>query len=963
VGHHFSVPPGKIKLTELACLRSLCFHEMELRQQSIYFGLDRTCEWFFERPEFGSWVDIESEAGNPRLLWIKGKPGAGKSTLMKTTLRYINQKESMPQSAKLAFFFNGLGTGLDKNSLGFFRSLLYQLLQQHRSLIPGFLHLYRQKIDMHGPNWEWQRPELEEYFFRVVTEARASPLFIIIDALDECEEASARELITFFEDLTSSSYPNQPPVRICVSSRYYPYIYGERWTEVHMDEHNEPDIRLYVERRLRFDSKISKFMRLVTEIVRKAAGVFLWVVLVVKSLVKAMDEGEPLSRLEQIIDDVPEQLNDLIRQLIDSITDEHRLYALRIMQLVLFASKPLCILELRFALAFGGDLAYPSQAEAKTSATFIETDSQMEKLIRSRTRGLVEVKTNFRNGIHRAQDDNPESVKIVQFIHESVKYVLLHHGGLQILDSNLQSLALVQSQYYIARTCVAYLNISELQNLYNPCNEPETLGSIQASQTLGKLRKSYPFLEYAVKGIFHHAKRAESSCQQYSGLSTSLMIDMQRKFDLWRYLNDLDLKGTFHEVHGPYAKFAHVAVEYNMIDWVLTMIQQNLDINLSGGRFHTLIQTAAAMGHEELVEILLENGADINLSGGRHEHLLTAAAFYGNEKILKLLLERKPNVNALGGEYYTALQAAAASLTGDEKIVQLLLDAKADIDIRGGRHGNALQAAAFKGNEDIVRLLLDAGANVNAEGGEHGSALQAASFQGHEGIVRILLANGADVHIEAGNYGTALWAAAYSGHVNVVQLLLDLDTGPADNIASTEKRSPATSDLAHPELQNLMDAANAAKRYHDAVNRGDAAGIQALLDVGVDVNVRGGDLSSAWHLAACDGRSDVLCLLLTQSNPRPDIRDAQNRTALWYAAAEGHEECVRQLSNSGLVDYSAKSNSGRNLLWYPCWNGHLEIVRLLLMNGVNPHEVDFEGVSPLMAARRRDQLVIVNLLR
>ena len=84
-----------IWLTEdLDCLRSLCFREMELRLQNICSSLDQTCEWLFGRHEYDSWINAESssekQAEVPGLLWIKGKPGAGKSTLMKTILKVID---------------------------------------------------------------------------------------------------------------------------------------------------------------------------------------------------------------------------------------------------------------------------------------------------------------------------------------------------------------------------------------------------------------------------------------------------------------------------------------------------------------------------------------------------------------------------------------------------------------------------------------------------------------------------------------------------------------------------------------------------------------------------------------------------------------------------------------------------------------------------------------------------------
>lgn len=58
-------------------VRSLAFPQMLDRRDNIEPLHINTCEWILELEEYKSWKS------KPRgLLWIKGKPGAGKSTLM-----------------------------------------------------------------------------------------------------------------------------------------------------------------------------------------------------------------------------------------------------------------------------------------------------------------------------------------------------------------------------------------------------------------------------------------------------------------------------------------------------------------------------------------------------------------------------------------------------------------------------------------------------------------------------------------------------------------------------------------------------------------------------------------------------------------------------------------------------------------------------------------------------------------
>ncbi|KAJ5945960.1 hypothetical protein N7454_002799 [Penicillium verhagenii] len=74
-----------------------------------------TCQWIFERDEYQSWKN------NSRgFLWIKGKPGAGKSTLMKFLHEslQIQKSQGEDQTLQLDFFFSARGAELQRTPLG-----------------------------------------------------------------------------------------------------------------------------------------------------------------------------------------------------------------------------------------------------------------------------------------------------------------------------------------------------------------------------------------------------------------------------------------------------------------------------------------------------------------------------------------------------------------------------------------------------------------------------------------------------------------------------------------------------------------------------------------------------------------------------------------------------------------------------------------------------------------------------
>lgn len=108
--------------------KALAFSEMNYRFMTINHPSPQTCRWFFETPEYTRWRDQEFQRKHHGLLWVKGKPGSGKSTITKCALEHA--RETYIQEKTIYFFFNARGkTLLEKTTQGMFRSLLYQMAE------------------------------------------------------------------------------------------------------------------------------------------------------------------------------------------------------------------------------------------------------------------------------------------------------------------------------------------------------------------------------------------------------------------------------------------------------------------------------------------------------------------------------------------------------------------------------------------------------------------------------------------------------------------------------------------------------------------------------------------------------------------------------------------------------------------------------------------------------------------
>jgi hypothetical protein len=59
---------------------------------------------------------------------MKGKPGTGKSTIIKFAL--MNAQKTMKDRIIMSFFFNARGEDLEKSMVGLYQALLLEILEQ-----------------------------------------------------------------------------------------------------------------------------------------------------------------------------------------------------------------------------------------------------------------------------------------------------------------------------------------------------------------------------------------------------------------------------------------------------------------------------------------------------------------------------------------------------------------------------------------------------------------------------------------------------------------------------------------------------------------------------------------------------------------------------------------------------------------------------------------------------------------
>ncbi|OBT66968.1 hypothetical protein VE03_04238 [Pseudogymnoascus sp. 23342-1-I1] len=802
------------------CLKSLSFLEMRYRQNEVEetHGED-SCGWILKHDDYQSWLNIDHG-----LLWIKGKPGSGKSTLMKRI--YI--EDTVKADIKLAFFFHRRGVQLQQTAIGMLRTLSHQLMSQSLPARAIFRAHYREKkaFGKHGKDWDWRDTELRQLLkSALAAAAKSHSISIFIDALDEAsgssEESSAGQVIVaYLHEVSVVLQRSARQTKICFSCRHHPIIGFNSGFEICMEKENQDDISAYIDRELSIRIQARKrksweedLKRLQSKVSDSADGIFLWATLMVPLVVTRYNDGKTIAYILEMLRRVPSELGSTYEYILKTlINEEDREDSLHLMQWICFANEPLSLTDIRYALASDDLKIHEFQNFARDSEGFVDDDAQMEQQITGLSGGLVEIRDHHYS-------------KVVQFIHQSVNDTFLHNGGFQWLGLNDKADAVGQGHNRLTKSCVNFLKLGEVQEV------------MQVHESIEWL----PFLIYATKSWILHAEIAEGKDILQTDLIQQFEWPNGRYFNHWN-----DMFQEIDAIHPKCPEFTstllHVSAASNLQSIVRKLVEVTIPSEADAGgdtplhlaalfgnekiismllnakanihsqnndgetalsyaalgghvgsielllnrgadvnhntRAGNALHNAALPGHYRATRVLLERGADISLKGGYYGNALQAALISHSEAVIQLLLDKGANVNAQGGFYGNALQAAAAGSNRGEAVIQLLLDKGANVNAQGGFYGNALQAAAAESNrgEAVIQLLLDKGANVNAQGGFYGNALQAAAAESNRGeaVVMLLLDKGADVNAQGGRYGNALRASfSYPGNEAITKLLQD----------------------------------------------------------------------------------------------------------------------------------------------------------------------------------------------
>ena len=303
------------------------------------------------------------------LFWITGKPGSGKSTLMKSILKTPRQaaeqycapgsetEDPLGKLIIIAHFFDHNGSNLARSVGGLLRSLLHQILQKIPSSFRAILPRYEEKRRTES-QISWHEAELKEIFLAILKSTSQIAILILVDALDEHDgdDMDIAEVITHMAS-NASAY-----LKLCVASRPYPdFMYQFQHTSnFRLEKHTSGDIQAYVSKK--FNAAVwfePEHNILVRDLLKKAQGVFLWVKVVSNDILRGYRRFENIKRLRERLTHMPTDLMDVYFRILDCLEENDQELVRRILLAIQHAKSSLWIWDLDYLVAQSYDPPRP----------------------------------------------------------------------------------------------------------------------------------------------------------------------------------------------------------------------------------------------------------------------------------------------------------------------------------------------------------------------------------------------------------------------------------------------------------------------------------------------------------------------------------------------------------------------------------------------------------------------------
>ena len=510
----------------VAFLRSLAFSDMQTKA-THRDGATGSGEWVLDHEQYKAWV---VEGG---VLWAQGRVGAGRTMLMdflvaeqqretadRQNAAEHRTEESMstqssdssgeraehstaveedsaapppdvdspaPSIIVLSHFFSSNRGELQRSLLGFYRSILHQLLDKCPEMLAEAVSMTNFiKICETRGQPDWTESYLQDAFEKCVRHylSDQATIKVFVDGLNESGQEPAKSLIRRLNALCKATGRQ---VSICVSNTPLSLV-GARYLspeeydfEIVVEKENDSDVRGYIDDWFdNVDHSMSEkeATKLKVQLHRRTRGVFQWLSSVLKPAGPVAALLETDESMEYVLDNIerlPKDLSIVYEMYIHGIPQNEVHMALRMFECMTLARRPLTIEEFRYAAVLDSleNAGEPcSASHLERSPSFCKSNEVIAKRITRLSKGLVRHNVWIDPGMTAADlagsnvvGTLPRVFDCLVFDHESV-HEFMTPAGLKILegrlDDPLQPVSLAQRSLRLARRCLAYVQVEEV---------------------------------------------------------------------------------------------------------------------------------------------------------------------------------------------------------------------------------------------------------------------------------------------------------------------------------------------------------------------------------------------------------------------------------------------------------------------------------------------------------------------
>ncbi|KAH7113664.1 ankyrin repeat-containing domain protein [Dactylonectria estremocensis] len=698
-----------------------------------------TCQWIRRHHLFVSWL----EKGSNALLWLTGNPGCGKTMLSYSLAQNFKEVRARSRTTDGRAVLIGL---------------IFQIIERHRSMIR---HVRRSFSSLWG------------IFLRIVKDPKAGSLYVILDALDECEKVSCHQLLESISDMLAdsfhtmrsgtTSYANtkqtlQPQISIDDGQIGYvddlQKFIRERVDDISLNRQYSSDVREFL-----FQAMISK-----------ADRTFLWTHVVLASVEKSLLTSR--KDFQNIIASIPEDLANTYKRYLAAIPSGHQDDASHLLKLLLASSRPLHLDELNIAFTM-------DPSHVTTEDVTRDTQNAIAHTVQGILGPLVRV-------------SGPQ----VSLVHQSVKEFLLEQvagkyesfPAMHTVNAQSSALRLATNDRFSTNTSSAESDF-QMPGLLDELpmgdftrdfwdEEDHNLNSdvLFREEELDpeiclSLTSNYGFYSYAsLHWAEHFAICEESASDQLRNAARSLLDVTTGSCRNWLHF---------------YRTQAVTSIDDSLVDQnpIILAAQFNLHTmlkDLLGSCDHAQaiknrsLYWASQLGHDRIVASLLIAGAEPDSAELERQTALTTASENGNLTcVVTLLADERTNINIAGRRGRSALSFACGS--GHDNIVKELLGrSSCNADDSDNSGGTPFLWAVGGGHHSIISSLArHPNVDINHRDKTGRTAVSWAAGDGMDATLKQLLKlPGINVNIKDNNGKSPLSWAAGNGCANAAEVLL-----------------------------------------------------------------------------------------------------------------------------------------------------------------------------------------------